>query len=375
MNAFTPSAPWMHLDGRAHRPSGSHGTSTTLEKTRAVALLTLVSVVWLAPLSIAGGTRGINLVWECLYSPLVQGALLVVLMSVVERLAAPGPARTLALAGAAVAASVLAGIVEGITLPAIGVWTRKVPFLASFWANLGGLTMMAVCFVLIYDYRFRLRHRLRAINDMRLRRARLVRETVESQLQAMQARVDPRFLFDTMACVERIYEVDSARGDLLLDDLIAYLRATLPDLHTTTSTLHRELALGRAYVDIRSAVLDRKLSLDVDVAPGLGATAFPPMCIVPMLQFLLADAAGHEPVTLALTVGLQDSMLRIDAGIAGASKGASLEEAEALEAMRRRMQGLYGERTRLTVTSDAAAGRRVLLEIPHEPSDGPDRRG
>ena len=375
MTAFTPSAPAAYAGARARPPDVQQGRTTALEKIRAVALLTLASAVWLAPLSLFYGTRGTDLVWECLYSPLVQGALLVVLMSVVERRVEPGLARTWALAGAAVIASVLAGIAEGLTLPAIGVWKGRNPFLVDLWANLGTLMVMAICFVLIYDYRVRLRHRMQAIHGMRLRRARLVRETVESQLQAMQARVDPQFLFDAMACAERTYARDASRGDLLLDDLIAYLRAMLPDLRGTTSTLARELALGRAYVGIYAMILGRGVVLEVDAPSAPEAIAFPPMCLVPMLQFLLAGATGGHAFGLTLCVRELESSLMVDARAAEGSTSPTAHEAEALGAMRRRLQEVYGESTRVTVATGAATGRRVLLEIPHEHSDSPDRRG
>lgn len=375
MTAFPLSPPSMYAAARATVPRVHHGHTTALEKIQAVALLTAVSFTWLVPFSIVYDRSAAELAWECLYSPLVQGVLLVVFMSVVERLAVPGLARTLALVGAAVLASVLAGIAEGITLPAIGVWKANVPFLVSFWGNLGTLMVTAICFVLIYDYRVRLRYRVQAISDMRLRRARLVRETVESQLQAMQARVEPKFLFDAMNCVERTYAQDPARGDLLLDDLIAYLRAMLPDLRTTTSTLARELALGRAYVDISAMILGRRVALEVDTPPTPEAIAFPPMCLVPMLQFLLADTPGDHPLALTFGVRVLESAIVVDARAPDASVGPTLHEAEALEAMRRRLQDVYGERTRLTLDGGAAKGRRVLLEIPHEHPDSPDRRG
>lgn len=375
MNAYSPSAPALYAAARAPDPSVAQGRSTVLEKTRAVALLTLVSALWNAPMSMRAGTSGANLVLECFVNALVLGAFLVLFMTLVERATVPGRLRTLAFAGAAVLAAVLGGIVEGVTFRSTGVWHGRNPFLVDLWANLGGMMVMAVCFVLIYDYRFRLRHRLRSINDMRLRRARLVRETVESQQQAMQARVDPKFLFDTMACVERTYARDPARGDLLLDDLIAYLRAMLPDLGSTTSSLARELALGRAFVDISTMVLAREVVLEVDAPVTQQEIGFPPMCLVPMLRFLLADAEGDDRLALTLRVRVLDSKVLVEARAARRSSAASTHEAEALEAMRRRMRDLYGERTRLTVTHDAVVGRGVLLEIPHEHPDGPDRRG
>ena len=59
------------------------------------------------------------------------------------------------------------------------------------------------------------------LHDAELHRIRRSRLALESRLQAMQARVEPQFLFNTLAQVERLYEVDPALGARMLDDLIA----------------------------------------------------------------------------------------------------------------------------------------------------------
>ena len=70
----------------------------------------------------------------------------------------------------------------------------------------------------------------RSLRNLQLERTRMSRKAFESRLQALQARVDPRFLFDTLASIEATYEADAARGERMIDDLIAYLRAALPTI-------------------------------------------------------------------------------------------------------------------------------------------------
>jgi hypothetical protein len=67
------------------------------------------------------------------------------------------------------------------------------------------------------------------------RRPSTIHPAGEIRLQALQARIDPRFLFDALAAVERIHDIDAAVGDRLLDNLIKYLRAVVPDLVATRS--------------------------------------------------------------------------------------------------------------------------------------------
>ena len=66
--------------------------------------------------------------------------------------------------------------------------------------------------------------------NVALDRARIERQTQESRLQAMQATIEPEFLFDTLAHVESLQASDPKGAARMLDDLIVYLRAALPQL-------------------------------------------------------------------------------------------------------------------------------------------------
>ena len=63
------------------------------------------------------------------------------------------------------------------------------------------------------------------------------RESIEADLQAMQARVEPKFLFNTLTHVKQAYAQGGTQGAGLLDALIAYLRAAMPKMRDTSSTV------------------------------------------------------------------------------------------------------------------------------------------
>ena len=86
------------------------------------------------------------------------------------------------------------------------------------------------------------------------------RRLVGSRLQALQARIDPRMLFDLLDKVRRGYEIDPARAERLLDELVAFLRAALPRLRSPSSSLAREAQLGQAYARLRAC---RRIRSDV----------------------------------------------------------------------------------------------------------------
>jgi sensor histidine kinase YesM len=71
-----------------------------------------------------------------------------------------------------------------------------------------------------------------------LRAAELSRETsqrglAEARLAALQTRIDPEFLFQTLAKLEHLYEADPAGADRLLEGLIVFLRGALADIQAS----------------------------------------------------------------------------------------------------------------------------------------------
>jgi len=70
----------------------------------------------------------------------------------------------------------------------------------------------------------------------------LKRQLVEARMAAMQAQVEPHFLFNTLASIDHLIETDPARASLMQKSLIALLRATLPAMRETTANTVAYLA-------------------------------------------------------------------------------------------------------------------------------------
>ena len=111
----------------------------------------------------------------------------------------------------------------------------------------------------------------------------------EARLQVMQAQIEPHFLFNTLASVRRLYQVDRGSGRAMLQHLVRYLTASLPRLRESRSTLERELALALAYLNVQKIRMESRLTFEVDVPRPLEAHVVPPM----MLATLVENAVIH----------------------------------------------------------------------------------
>jgi len=78
-----------------------------------------------------------------------------------------------------------------------------------------------------------LRRHARMLAELRaaeLRRAGAQQRLAELSLGALQARIDPQYVFQTLSRLEHLYEDDPSGADRLLDDLVSFLRRALADM-------------------------------------------------------------------------------------------------------------------------------------------------
>ncbi len=204
------------------------------------------------------------------------------------------------------------------------------------------------------------------------------RRTLESKLQAMQARVEPQFLFNTLAQVKQLFDVDPERAGVMLDDLIAYLRAALPHLRESSSTLGKEVELARAYLNIMRVRLGDRLSFDITVPDALRQARLPPMMLLPLvdhaLVYGLAPARDGGTIRIVTNVVLHRLRLSIADDGAGFVPGAHPDGIEEIE---ERLEALYGDEAWLRLermqVGGIPRGTRATLEIPYETDVGGHR--
>jgi hypothetical protein len=210
--------------------------------------------------------------------------------------------------------------------------------------------------------------RLTALRAVQLERAQVEKRVLESRLAAMQARVEPQFLRNTLAQVERLYDINAQAADRVLKELIAYLRAAIPQVRDPASTLAKEIQLANAYVNIVGIqskdwlVVNRAGASIVDVA------RMPPMVLLPLVNHALAHrverAQGDEQFQIDVAVREEKLMLTIrDQGAGFTPESASETE---IQRIRERLAVLYGERAQLAFRA-SADGSEAVVEIPYEP--------
>ena len=204
----------------------------------------------------------------------------------------------------------------------------------------------------------------------------LARQVTQSELKALQAQMEPHFLYNTLAGIQYLVRHNPALADEMLGHLHRYLRLALPSMRSPMSTLAHELELATHYLALAQMRLGERLRFEMPaVDPALATQALAPL----MLGTLVENALQHgiEPSakggTIRVLVQREDEtsswqLLVEDDGV-GLSPGpaATAGTGLGLHNLRERLSLLHGPRARLSVSSRPGGGVRAALHLPWQP--------
>ncbi len=245
------------------------------------------------------------------------------------------------------------------------------------WGVISGwirMTSLAVGISLVATLIFIYLERDREARDEALRFAlekrTLEKDALNARLKALQAQVEPHFLFNTLANVQQLVEARSERAAPLLRTLIEYLKLTVRESRDDMSTLGREMELVQHYLDIMKMRMPDRLRFGVDLAPELAATPIPPLAVLTLVENAIrhgidpSEEGGEIDISARVEgrkVELQvaDTGLGLNTSIPGAAGGGT-----GLAMLRERLQGHFGSQARLELSENSPRGVIARLCLP-----------
>ncbi len=200
----------------------------------------------------------------------------------------------------------------------------------------------------------------RALDASVAEQAALSRKVLQSRLAAMQAQVEPRFLFDTSVGIEQLYARDATQGAAQMDRLIAYLRVALPRLRESGSTVAAEAELVQSYLAVVQASAGGRPQLRVTVAGDCAGAPLHPMLLLPLVQRAVRDPA-LVPATIDLVAKRSGDAVTIVLRLA---RGGLCDGDDELHRVQGRLAALYGPQAQLHCDATAADATEFMLHLP-----------
>ncbi|MFO1396736.1 MAG: histidine kinase [Burkholderiales bacterium] len=193
------------------------------------------------------------------------------------------------------------------------------------------------------------------------------KELAVAKLQLLHAQVEPHFLYNTLGSAKYLVRSDPAGAEKIIDNLILYLRHSLPRLDNALTTLGEELDRVRAYLEIMQIRMGARLGTQLSVPDALKSVPFPTM----MLQTLVENAIKHglEPKSgggtiwvLAQEKGDRVAVTVADDGIglSGATAGSGI----GLRNVRERLKLAYGAEAAFDIAVNFPTGVAATITVP-----------
>jgi Histidine kinase/Histidine kinase-, DNA gyrase B-, and HSP90-like ATPase len=189
-------------------------------------------------------------------------------------------------------------------------------------------------------------------------------KAADAQLAALQARMNPHFLFNALNTVASLVRSNPRAAEHVVENLSDVLRMTLARSAETMGTVDDELRYVQAYLALEQERLGDRLRVAWDVGDDARAWPLPPLTLQPVVENALRHGLGSQleggvlrisvRAGAALVMGVHDD----DPGFPpGWTEGTGLGN------LRQRLQTLYGGRASLIIDSPGR-GARVTLTIP-----------
>lgn len=241
-------------------------------------------------------------------------------------------------------------------------------FQLLFWTR---LTQNIVFYVLLLGVAHTTLY-YRRYRERELAAQRLAAGLAVARLQALKMQLQPHFLFNTLHAISALIPAEAQPARRMVARLGDLLRNTLDHEETQEVALRDELAFLEPYLEIEQARLEDRLTVAVDIDPGLLDARVPHL----MLQPLVENAIRHgiapriEPgtVRISATRGAGGTVLELEVRDDGpgihSDHGAVARKGVGLSNIRSRLEQLYGDEHRFELCTHAEGGAVVRIVLP-----------
>lgn len=204
------------------------------------------------------------------------------------------------------------------------------------------------------------------VQKEKIKRLTIEKQVVEANLKLLQAQIEPHFLFNTLSNIITLLEVDTAKGQNMLEHLTTYLRMTLTQSRAETSTLGQEIKMMESYLNIFKIRMGDRLNFTIMIPEILRDLPFPPMLLQPVVENSIIH--GIEPKVeggdIWVKGEIKDKYLRLEIADSGLSLDNNKDWGVGLSNIKERLDALYDNQAKLMFKTDKWEGLAVIIEVP-----------
>jgi len=230
-----------------------------------------------------------------------------------------------------------------------------------------GLIFTAICFYFFYAIE------QKALSDKALEVAKRQQSEQEkalilSQLNQLQSQIEPHFLFNTLANIQALIELDPKKANTMLTKLTELLRGTLSINRSVLTNLEQETQLLSAYLDIQKIRLGERLNYQIDNQID-EVLSLPPFLIQPLVENAIQH--GIEPsnkggdIVISYAIKAQALVIEItDSGLGLQENCHTKGNGISLNNIQERLVNLFEGQANFSISENQLGGATSRLSIP-----------
>ena len=188
----------------------------------------------------------------------------------------------------------------------------------------------------------------------------------KARVRLLRAQIEPHFIFNSLAHVRRLYQVDPVTGEEMLSSLIQYFASALPSLRRETCSLAEEATLLDAYLGIHRLRMGSRLAYEVAFPAQLLAEQVPTMILLTLVENAIKHGLSPLPEGGFVRVSALAGTNRLEVRVADTGHGMTQSSGHGtgLANIRARLSNLYGSAASVTLTSNQPRGITATVRLP-----------
>ena len=200
--------------------------------------------------------------------------------------------------------------------------------------------------------------------------ARLSEQLSGARFAALQAQLNPHFLFNTLNTIAVLVRDNDRQGAVrIVEQLSEVLRRTLTRHRANEVTLGEELELVKQYVAIEQARFSDRLRPEFRIPDSLLSAAVPSFALQHLVENAIRHGIAREPDAglLLVTAERSDDVLQLTVSDDGVGIDPQLvpPPGHGIENTRERLHAIYGAQGSLEITRRPEGGTIAVLRLPY----------
>ena len=253
----------------------------------------------------------------------------------------------------------------GIQIATLGyrfTWNDQVRLLSMNFVLAALFGTIAVTY---FTLRGRVERMAAQLREKELNEERLTRTKMEAELQALQAKINPHFLFNTLNSIASLISENPKAAESTVEKLSELFRYTLKSAENNTVTVAEELDIVRTYLEIEKVRFGERLQYEIICNDAVREFMIPALIIQPLVENSIKHGIASEVKGGIITV----KVVREDGNclISVIDNGKGVGDAKdvtgfGLRSIEERLQLRYGASASLRLIPDKQT--HFLITIP-----------